>query len=107
MALDSQSKRMAAAGTGRVWMRSTLADSVSAEQRSSIGISYPVALFSDAPVVVPTPEPTPPEISKGASGWSSKEWAKQKSRKNKIIKDDEELLLIITQSTEALKKFYL
>ena len=46
MALDSQVKRMAAAGVGRPYMRATLANSVNAAQRSSISNSYPVAVFA-------------------------------------------------------------
>ena len=52
MALDSQAKRMAAAGVARPYMRATLAASVNAAQRSSIGLTYPVALFSDVTAAV-------------------------------------------------------
>ena len=46
MALNSKAKRMAAAGAGRPYMRATLAASVNADQRSSIGLSYPVTTFT-------------------------------------------------------------
>jgi len=42
MALDSQAKRMAAAGVGRPYMRATFPNNVLAPQRPSIGLSYPV-----------------------------------------------------------------
>lgn len=49
MAIDSALKRKAAAGAGRPWMRgSTPATSgISADERSAVGLSYPVATFAN------------------------------------------------------------
>lgn len=48
MAIDSALKRKAAAGAGRPWMRgSTPATSgISAAERATIGMAYPVATFA-------------------------------------------------------------
>lgn len=46
MAIDSRQKRSAAVGAGRPWLRSVHPDSLSAEQRASIGTAYPVAPFA-------------------------------------------------------------
>ena len=53
MALDSPGKRGAAAGAGRPYMRSSFPASLSASQRSSIGLSYPVADFPSVLLAFP------------------------------------------------------
>lgn len=48
MAINSRQKRSAAVGAGRPWLRSVHPDSLSAEQRASIGTAYPVTSFGAA-----------------------------------------------------------
>ena len=49
MAIDTRSKRQAVAGAGRPFMRSVFPNSLDAEVRSNVGLSYPVADFQDIP----------------------------------------------------------
>ncbi len=48
MAIDSALKRKAAAGAGRPWMRgiAPATAGISADERATIGLAYPVATFA-------------------------------------------------------------
>ena len=48
MAVDSALKRKAAAGAGRPWMRgiAPATSGISADERATIGLAYPVATFA-------------------------------------------------------------
>lgn len=55
MAIDTQAKRMAAAGCGRPWMRATFpTGTIDAEERASIGNTYGGNAFAAGEVAAPT-----------------------------------------------------
>lgn len=46
MAIDSKEKRLAAAHSGRAWMRGAYSQGLNAPQRATTGLAYPVATFA-------------------------------------------------------------
>jgi len=76
MALDSQTKRMAAAGVGRPYMRATFPNSLLTSQRPSIGLSYPVRAI------------TPVETANRHIAYAP-------SLREQLLREDEELMVII------------